>query len=78
MKTLSFNINNYVEFKLTPTGQNIYEHTDASFPCNEYGYYKAQLHEVMRIFGIHLVMGCNTPIEGMVLLLDVKDLAQFS
>lgn len=74
MKTLVFNINNYVSFKLTPTGQNIYEHTDAKFVCNEYGYYTAQLHEVMHIFGRYFGMGSNTPIEDMRLLIDVKDL----
>lgn len=78
MKTLSFNINNHVSFKLSPTGQNIYQHTDADFPCDEYGYYTAQLHEVMHIFGRHFNMVGNTPIEDMVLLLDVKDLKQFS
>lgn len=78
MNTLSFNINSYVQFKLTPVGQNIYEHTAMGFDCDEYGYYKAQLHEVMHIFGRHFGMGGNTPIEDMVLLLHVKDLTQFS
>lgn len=77
MKTLAFNINSYVRFKLSPVGEDIYQHSGKTLPCDEYGYLKAPLHQVMHIFGEFFCLGSNTPIQDMVILLDVKDLKQW-
>ena len=76
MKYLSFNLNHYVKFRLTDEGKEVnrvYRHQLQ--PIDEYGYYKAQMHEVMSMFGDCFYKG-RVPIEKMEIIFDVKDLSQ--
>ena len=81
-----FNINNYVEIKLTQYGKDILKEKEDKifteypslkeylykYKVNNRGYLKLQLWEVMNIFGDHLGNGCDTPFE-MDIKMEVKD-----
>ena len=76
-----FNINNYVEIKLTQYGKDILKEKEDKifteypslkeylykYKVNNRGYLKLQLWEVMSIFGDYLGNGCDTPFE-----MDIK------
>ena len=81
-----FNINNYVEIKLTQYGKDILKEKEDKifteypslkeylykYKVNNTGYLKLQLWEVMNIFGDHLGYGLQNPFE-MKIRMEVKD-----
>ena len=81
-----FNINNYVEIKLTQYGKDILKEKEDKifteypslkeylykYKVNNRGYLKLQLWEVMNIFGDHLGNGLQVPFE-MKIKMEIKD-----
>lgn len=80
---IKFNVNNYVKVKLTELGKNIYQqrmkelnnmsirwHFDTEPKLDEEGYYKAQLHEIMNMFGSYCQNGFDIPFETNIILLS--------
>ena len=81
-----FNINNYVEIKLTQYGKDILKEKEDKifteypslkeylykYKVNNRGYLKLQLWEVMNIFGDRFCDGCDAPFE-MDIKMEVKD-----
>lgn len=58
MSWLKFNINENVKVKLTPFGILLYKHKfDCEPNLDENGYYKAQLWNIMSIFGEYMMLG---------------------
>ena len=80
MKEIEFNLNNYAKVKLTEKGMDVLlkEYGDQgllpSFVSDKIvdGWYRDQLHSIIEIFGPHLGIGFNNPIE-MGIVLEVEE-----
>ncbi len=67
------NLNSEVWFKLNPRGRSIVEKSESAYLLkiwdekkDDDGYTREQLWTVMNIFGPHLVMGFDQPIETVI------------
>ena len=84
------NLNDFVRFKLTDRGREIFEHhlDDAlkylpdvdrgklEQATDFNGYKKMQLHRFMNIFGPYLMNGAPVPVENVEIIYDIPETAQ--
>lgn len=82
--TVTINLNEYVKFKLTDKGKDIFYHQydamnaywgrqiiEPHFPkTDDDGYVKMQLHEVMRLYGNYMKIGDKSVIENNEILYE--------
>ena len=88
MKDVQFNLNNIVKVKLTDIGRNIFYELDRTIDkrvikiVGEHMYSKRidndgcvnmQMWEVMKVFGNHMALAMDSPIEMNVIIKDIKE-----
>ena len=90
-KGYEFNINYYIKFRLGARGRRVYkeyyqqfkkfysdEELEELIKPDEDGFYKMQMHEMIRIFGNNFVLGSECVIENCLILFEEKDMKPVS
>jgi hypothetical protein len=68
---IEFNLNWNVRFKVTAKGLSVLNSSARHLKPNRDGYYETQLWVFMELFGPHLSMGFNQPVETSIVLVSV-------
>lgn len=77
---LSLNLNDTVKIKLTDRGREIVKKHYKEYPglqkkfMRKTGYIEVQVHEMMNIFGDHMIMGLPSPFKHNEILIEISKL----